>query len=123
MSVASLTELVGAPRLGQRQDPIDDRLEIAGIDQFGNLRQLRAIWVAGNESGLDAERFSFVRRWRLDEKQKDAAFLQNLPRTLLSLIADWIKHDVDVVCDIFEALSGVVDRFVRAELAQHAVIP
>ena len=78
--------------------------------------------MTGNEGGSDAERFSFVRRWRLDERQKDAAFLQNLPRTLLSLIADWIKHDVDVVCDIFEALCGVVDRFVRAELAQHAVI-
>src|SRR6478752_4382770 len=118
MSVASLTELVGAPRLGQRQDPIDDRLEIAGVDQFGNLRQLRAIWVTGNENGLDAERFSFVRRWRLDDRQKDPTFLQHLPRTLLRIAADWIEHDVDVACDVFESLLRVVNRFVDSQLAQ-----
>ena len=118
MSVASLTELVGAPRLGQRQDPIDDRLEIAGVDQFGNLRQLRAIWVTGNENGLDAKRFSFVRRWRLDDRQKGPAFLQYLPRTRLRIAADWIEHDVDVARNILKALPGVVDRFMGSELAQ-----
>ena len=122
MSVASLTELVGAPRLGQRQDPIDDRHQIASVDQFGNLRKLRAIWVTGNENGLDAERFSFVRRWRLDDRQKDPTFLQHLPRTLLRIAADWIEHDVDFPRDVFEALLGVIDRLVHTELAQQVLI-
>jgi hypothetical protein len=36
----------------------------------------------------------------------------------LRVAAGWIEHDVDGARDIFEALRGVVDRFIGPELAQ-----
>jgi len=54
----------------------------------------------------------------LNNREQSPAFLQHLPRALLRIAADWIEHDVDVARDFFEALRGVVYRFISPELAQ-----
>ena len=66
--------------------------------------------------------FCFVFGGRLNERHQSAAFVQDLPGTLLGLAADGVEHDVDVPRDMLETLRRVIDQFIRAELIEHLMI-
>ena len=61
-----LTELVRAAHFRKRQDAIDHRCELPGIDNPCDLRQLCAIRLRSKLCSPDAEFFGFVLRRQLD---------------------------------------------------------
>lgn len=65
--VAALAELVAASCLGEGQDGFDDRLEFSGIDQFGDLGQLRGVGLGGHGRMADTVPGRDFRRRRRDE--------------------------------------------------------
>src|SRR5882724_13244612 len=47
--MTGLTQLVRAPRFGERKDTVNDRCELARFDDLGDLRKLRAVRLRDND--------------------------------------------------------------------------
>jgi len=78
--------------------------------------------VARHKCGANAERFRFLNRWRLHQREQNTALFQYRPRTLLRFVPDEVEHKIDIARHVFEFLFRVVDRFVHAEFAQQFLI-
>ena len=122
MGVTRFTELVRAAHFRKRQDAIDDRRELARIDDLRDLGQLSTARVASHKCGADAERFRFLNRWRLHQRKQNTALFQYRPGTLLRFAADQVEYKIDIARHVFEILFRVVDRFVHPELAQQFLV-
>src|SRR5712672_889728 len=98
---------MGAARFRQRKDAIDYRRELARIDDRSDLRELRAVRLRANDRSPDAEFFGFLLRRRLDQRNENAALLQNRPGAFLSFVAKRVEDDVNFSRDVFESLLRV----------------
>src|SRR6266576_6582156 len=56
------------------------------------------------------------------ERNDRAAFLHNAVGTRERVLADRIQQDIDVLRDILELCSGVIDRYIRAELLEQILV-
>ena len=122
VGVTRFTELVRAAHFRKRQDAIDHRREFARVDDLRDLGQLSTARVASHKCGADAERFRFLIRWRLHQRNQNTALFQYRPGTLLRFAADEVEHNIDIARHVFEFLFRVIDRFVHSELAQQFLI-
>src|ERR1700684_3251515 len=115
--------VVGGGYICDWNNGVDDGLQFARVDEFGDFEELLLIWLDDEErlfSALVVQRFSFRTRGNGDYV---AAELEHAKRALERFAADTVENDVDISRDVFKALRGVVDELVGTQLFDEIAIP
>src|SRR5438067_6810483 len=125
--LALLVQVQRLPRLIERKDGRDVRLDDSLLHQTGDLPQVLDVVF---HAEIDGPHARLVRRFLIDladQGDEHPAALEHAPRARLVVSAQRVEHHVDVAQLLLEALALVVDdgidpdRFRKAKLGSLAV--
>src|SRR5260221_730972 len=107
---------VGDSRCNQWKNCPYKNLEFAGVNQVGDLRQLRAIGANGHD-GIAGALVRDARALGCDGDHP-AALRQHTPRALQRFTADAVEHHVHVLDDFFKSCRPVINHLVSSQKAR-----
>ncbi len=114
---------VGLAGLGKGEHRVDDRQELARLNQFANLDQLLAIGLDDKKDKARVMPLSYSTGWLgTYDGDKRASGPNHLPGALQGVAANRIQDQINAPNYLLEVLGGVVDNLVGPQLAQEIVI-
>ncbi len=109
--------LEGSAGIGQGENFVDGRPEIAAVDEPGQLHELVAAGLDDEVDGADPARGRALVRRLLGDGYESAPRAQHGRRSLEPIAAGRVEDKIDGLDDVLEAGSRVIDHLIGSKFA------